>query len=277
MIKKYINSNRKLIISYVDQHYIVVDPKKIAVSTLNHLIFEGHNYLPESFLIEKAKKNLGSEYTVVDVGANIGTVAWQFAKNSKEIYCFEPVPQLYNIIKESAAYNKVNKLKVVNKAVGNVLGVVNMVNNDNSHILKDNGSVLDSISVEVTTLDKDLIEVPKVDLIKIDVEGFEWHVLQGAMSLIRKNRPIFILEIHPVFLEGYGVDYNKILDFLEDEGYVIEYYSFLLELRMNKISRLMSRYFPNHGIKFKNRELFSKDIKKLPSILSYHVYCTYSL
>ena len=275
LISKYLYIEGDLVIPYSDGFSIVLKPESVATSTLNHLVFEGATYLPEFTLLNKIKLKLGKDFVAIDVGANIGTIIWQLAKDCKHIFAFEPIPKLNRIIEHSCIYNAFDRLTILKKAVGNMPGVVTMVDNDNSSII--DATSLNSIEVEVTTLDIALDYLEKIDFIKIDVEGFEWNVLQGARRLINQHKPILLLELHPLYLQNYGVDYNQVINFIESINYKIEYYSFMVEARKGKIMRLISRYFPNKGHRFINRVAFSKDTEKLPSILSYHLYCEYNV
>jgi FkbM family methyltransferase len=274
LIRRYLNTPDQLVIPYVLDYSIVVHPESVADSTISNLIFEGGSYLPEYKLFQKIKANLPANYIAVDVGANMGTIIWQLADKCGHIYAFEPMPKLVDIITESAAYNRFNKLTLSNKAVGSKPGKVQMVDNDNSSVL-NNASVGTGITIDVTTLDITLAEVEKIDFVKIDVEGFEWEVLQGAIETLKKHKPLMLIELHPVYLKKYGINYTVIIDFLEQHNYRISYYSFLEETRMSRLSRLLSRYFPNNGKHFDSKTSFIEDVTILPAKLSYHLYCEY--
>lgn len=274
LIGKYLESQKALAIPYIKNYYIVIKPNLVASSTISNLMFEGVNYLPEYKLLKKIVIKIPKDYVYVDVGANIGTMIWQLADRCGHIYAFEPMPKLNTIIKDSAVYNKFDKLTLYNTAVGSKAGKVQMVDNDNSSVLSG-ASVTDGITIEVTTLDTELKSINKIDFIKIDVEGFEWEVLKGAVDTIQKHKPALLVELHPIFLKNYGLDFRSVISFLEDHNYKISYYSFLEETRMGRVARLLSRYLPNRGRHFGTKEEFIKDVETLPAKLSYHLYCEY--
>jgi hypothetical protein len=58
------------------------------------------------------------------------------------------------------------------------------------------------MSVDIRTLDSVLSAYPRVDFIKIDVEGFEREVIEGAREVIRRHEPIVYFE----YLDGYAAD-----------------------------------------------------------------------
>ena len=147
-----------------------------------------------------------------------------------------------------------------------------MLDNNNSNIVS--GSVAeDMIDIPVTTLDIEFASCNKVDFIKIDVEGYEVSVLNGAVKLIDRHRPVMLVEVHPIYLANYNQSHLDVINFLEAHHYKIRYYSFLEELRMPRWKRILSRWQGNKGIEFATKEHFIADINKEPRITSYHFYC----
>jgi FkbM family methyltransferase len=71
--------------------------------------------------------------------------------------------------------------------------------------------------VSVDTLDNIVNEcgIDKVDLIKIDVEGTELELLRGSLNLLRKHKPVLLIEVH----YGFGWRPQEIYDLLEGYGY----------------------------------------------------------
>ena len=76
-----------------------------------------------------------------------------------------------------------------------------------------------SVAVNVSTLDLELVGTPRVDLLKIDVEGWERFVLQGAQQLIRRCRPIIVLEIWEEHMHNAGVTASQLDHQLASLGY----------------------------------------------------------
>ena len=80
-----------------------------------------------------------------------------------------------------------------------------------------------SYTVPVTTLDTTLeAEGRAPDLVKIDVEGFELHVLRGGMRLLEEEKPEFIIEIHPTQMELCDTTPDELIALLERVGYTTE-------------------------------------------------------
>jgi FkbM family methyltransferase len=61
----------------------------------------------------------------------------------------------------------------------------------------------------------------KVQLVKLDVDGFECNVLRGATSLLRDTRPIFVMELAPYVLEERGASLEQLLDYFLPNGYAL--------------------------------------------------------
>ena len=69
------------------------------------------------------------------------------------------------------------------------------------------------IKVPVETIDK--LNRPKIDFIKIDVEGYEGKVLEGAIQTILKDKPKLLVELHPYFMIEEGNDSKKVYYFFK--------------------------------------------------------------
>lgn len=130
---------------------------------------------------------------VIDIGANVGDSAlWWWIKFGSKVISFEPLKKTFYILSENVKLNSAD-IEVHNVALGN-----------DSPIYGDSKGTMFSIngdrSLETVRLVNLTLE--RVDLIKIDVEGFEVDVLNGALDTIRKFKPKIIMEIHSTRLRG---------------------------------------------------------------------------
>jgi FkbM family methyltransferase len=172
--------------------------------------------------------------TILDIGGNIGQMALLFAKYSKRVLTFEPIPTLAKRIREQVALNALqNRVQVYDVALTNFTGKLplqlpNSENGGNGSLIigRDGGQGV--IEVDAMLLD-DLLErerIQKVDLIKVDVEGAELFVLQGMPKLLSgKNKPILILEMNSGMMKLAGYGPKEIMDILVPQGY--ECYEFV--------------------------------------------------
>ena len=122
---------------------------------------------------------------VIDIGANIGDTALEFAKNgAKEIYAFEPLKPIYDLANENINLNPdlKNNIFLYNKAISDENGVLTLYY-DKGYSLAANSfeETNDSFDVESMTLDKMLENYDiKPDMLKIDCEGCEFDIIKSS-------------------------------------------------------------------------------------------------
>ena len=148
--------------------------------------------------------------TLVDVGANIGGYALMLAaylKGEGSIICLEPDPTNLIELRANVAGNHLEpSITILPVAAGSADGVISFEPGLNAHAAEDG-----SMQVEVRRLDS--LNLPQVDFIKIDVEGFEGSVLDGAQALIERCHPTLFLELHPHLLTAHT--HGEIVQFLQ--------------------------------------------------------------
>ena len=167
--------------------------------------------------------------TVIDIGANIGEMSVTFAEAvgpNGRVVAFEPIPFLADAITKTARINAYDHLTVVNAAVSVNSGTLHIdVRYSPDKIVDSGGSQVKqfptgaSVPVETFTLDAwcSANQSPNTDisLIKIDVEGHELQVLQGARRTLTDHKPALALEI------GHESQQNRaeIAEILDEIGY----------------------------------------------------------
>ena len=148
---------------------------------------------------------------VLDIGANIGIMTVHLARTVKgsTIYSFEPMPHNISAFKRIIKYFNLENVILFEVALGNAEGEVEMVMplisnvkmQGLSHVIHDtipDNNVGERFQVPLRMLDNmiELLSSPKrISAIKIDVENFEFFVLDGAKQLIDKNRPVVYAEL----------------------------------------------------------------------------------
>jgi len=126
----------------------------------------------------------------VDVGANIGDYAIRAAKYCK-VYAIEPLPRNYKILKINEKLNNV-KINSFNIAAGNKNGKIKLYYDPwNLGISSTKRKQKEFVEVEMKPLDE-IINEESIDLIKIDVEGVEDLVLEGAKNLLKRTKMVII-------------------------------------------------------------------------------------
>jgi len=183
---------------------------------------EGGTGLWSARYLKKARQLCPNPDIVLDVGGNIGQTAIYYADWAKEVWSFEPLPHLYEILEENVRQNNHTNVKTFNNAVGDkhtTLSMKPVSNNDGASFVTNKPGV-GLVQVESITLDS--LEVPegrRIDYIKMDIEGYEPLALQGCLNTISKFKPILQLEMVDSHLSRVGWDSVKLVKFVESLGY----------------------------------------------------------
>ena len=163
------------------------------------------------------------EPTVIfDVGANIGVTAIGFSSIFPKalLFAYEPVPTTFAILAATIEKNKLEKISVFQCAIGERVGTVRMTSDLNTGNYVVRGHEKETVSVPLTTIDEQTRKLSKMpELIKIDVEGHEWSVLQGAKRTLQLHHPTLVLELYSPWLRRSGSTAQQIVTFLQQLGY----------------------------------------------------------
>jgi len=182
-------------------------------------------------LLEARRKTGGDGVVALDIGANIGVYTLDMARLMTDwgnVLAFEPQERLFCALAGNIALNNAFNAKPVCAAVGATtqtihipqpdyrragsFGSISMRREDDRH---EAGQTLDyDASVPVMQITVDSLKLPRVDLIKIDVEGMEMDVLTGAGETIARCRPA-------LFVEHQHVGRNPLAQRLDALGYTM--------------------------------------------------------
>ena len=173
-------------------------------------------YEPETqkFLDQFFSRESSENLTFLNVGANVGIWPLVFSLRFRNIRCLlvEPSPRNAKLLIENLNLNKINNFKVYEFASGNYNGTIELYENQEltglSSVINKTGT---SILVPMRVCDEVITE--RVNLILIDVEGFEFKVVQGLLRLIELYLPVVIVEASEESLK-------KISDLLVSFGYL---------------------------------------------------------
>ena len=185
--------------------------------------------------IEVMKAFLKKGDTVVDIGANIGTVSIALADavgESGKVYAFECQRKVFYNLCTNIMLNSCYNIFAIRALIGDTKGVL-ALDDEPSHLKSSSSINRGSMSfvgfaehmkidnqvgigfdkVSVNTLDEEIASLDSVKLIKIDVEGAEPAVLRGAVRTLKRNRPIIYLEC------GSEKLFRDVMPRLESAGY----------------------------------------------------------
>lgn len=185
-------------------------------------------------------QRLKGKKVFVDVGANIGYYSVFASKILKKgrVYAFEPQKYSYKILKKNLSLNNLENVTLVNKGCGSKNEKLSIYSDKNNlgHSSVVRGRPFDNKpnkeDINIIKLD-DYFKRKSFDLIKIDVEGFEYEVLKGAKKCLENFSPEIIFEFSPEIYSNIEKDYISysidLLYFLKKKGYL------LYEIRENTL------------------------------------------
>lgn len=172
---------------------------------------------------------INSTKNFIDIGAHVGTYSYIIGKKANHTFAFECNPKVFCYLAANIALHELeDKVTPFSYALGN---------NNNSELdyyirstdgggngfkfLNDNDHNLKKLKIKVRTLDS--FNLTNIGFIKIDVEGFEKEVLEGALETIKKNNyPPILFESWGNWKEGVDKIKADLFIFLREIGYNIE-------------------------------------------------------
>ncbi len=166
---------------------------------------------------------------IIDIGTNIGEVVLNFARildNKGKVYGFEPNNHSFQKLQKNISLNNFNCIEIMNYGLSH--------NNENfelSEVIPENAGANRILAAKTTNIPSQTIQtmrfddfvsnkqITNIDLIKIDVEGFEYFVLQGAKATLEKYKPKLFIELIDKHLKVHGFSARILVDFLDNLGY----------------------------------------------------------
>lgn len=180
--------------------------------------------------------------TVFDIGANTGLYTVIGGKHSENtsFYSFEPHPTNFNRLEKNIAINNLKNITLIQKAVGDKDSYIDFYVPKSEGIIDTSSALKDfsettyggtiswkPVKVAQTSLDNfvELNSIRQLDMIKIDVEGYEIMVFEGARNTIGKFRPVIICEIFlneekRTYFNTFVKEHNYIAYMIMSEGLV---------------------------------------------------------
>jgi FkbM family methyltransferase len=156
----------------------------------------------------------------VDAGANIGVVASEIARHAGQVLAFEPNPMAFAVLRHLRARNVAPVWAALGAAAGEAPLVVPVTrkgpSSNGGHLAdaRDEGAA--ALTYQVPVLALDSLDLPGLGFLKIDVEGHEPEVLDGARETIRRHRPTIMVE-HEV--SHAGAAFGDVFQRLAELGY----------------------------------------------------------
>lgn len=164
--------------------------------------------------------------TALDVGANIGEITYALAQFSEKVQAFEPVHNTFDLLQKNVTQNNLTNVTCHNLGLGAVHETAEIAINANT--CGANSRVLDPTATRRATETMRIVPLDSfgftdVDILKIDVEGFELDVLQGGEKTILRDHPVIQLEVYMPALKRARRDIADIYHWLIQRGYQAYY------------------------------------------------------
>jgi len=221
--------------------------------------------------------------TVIDIGANIGyytLLAAEIVGQEGKVYALEPVKETYEILVRNVNHNGYANVETFRCAVGdrNGTAVMEVPKNRNlARVTVDSApSAATSETVEVITLDDFVRGKRFPNLIRMDVEGYEYNVILGMRNILDNDRPIKIMmEFHLHIMPTAKI--LTVLQRLHESGFNIRKIIYDIEPPVRFFTRVMDiikkqfgRYPLGCGVHHIDIDRVTQDIEKLRNICAAH-------
>jgi len=173
-----------------------------------------------------------SGQVVFDIGAFEGLVTLFFARQAQHVVCYEPNPGNVARLRKNLELNSIHNVTLRQFGLGvnprsavmvwdpSMAGAATLEDTSMAGAIGSHKNARRE-EIRITTLDQDMIDagLPEPNLIKVDVEGYELPVLQGARQLLERLHPALYLEMHGETMNEKRRNVQAIVEFLIQVGY----------------------------------------------------------
>jgi FkbM family methyltransferase len=190
--------------------------------------WQGYYSREELLLLDRI---LEPKMTFVDIGANNGYFTTFAAKRLREgmVLSFEPVPEVFQNLEYNVQLNEFNNVQLLKLGLSDgskeEVGIYSASKDRNADGLSTTfpSATRDQLiaTIQLKRFDDVLEElnVERVDIIKIDIEGGELPALLGASNTLEKDRPQLIIEFNDETFKAAGYSIKNVTEFLDSFGY----------------------------------------------------------
>jgi len=251
LVKKHLYQ-KGMLWNWIGDRKLWIYPSRTAV-TGNY--YEGLlEYEEMSFLLHYARK----EDIFIDCGANVGVYSVLLGKICKKGYAIEPSKDTYKLLKQNIKTNNIDCVELIKKGIGNKTGsffFTKGMDTVNHVILESDIKNFNKYEkINIITLDEMIKNDESITILKIDVEGMEKEVLEGAKNLLKSK------SLNIVIMETFRDE--ELINMLLTEGFSL--YSYdpskrklkLAQYNKNKLNGIFIRNIKKAKIRVKNGDEF---------------------
>lgn len=193
------------------------------------MIYGNHEPLTTNIISDELVEGMNC----LDIGSNIGYYALLESKKigpNGNVWCIEPSPENFSILNDNIKIQENKNIKSFNFAIGDKNGDIEFIISKKSNWskVKDENDFVDDndkiIKVPLKTLNSfaDENNLEKIDLLRMDVEGYENKIFMGGIEFLKKFRPTIMIEIHKMIMGEEET--RKILQKLKEINYENYYF-----------------------------------------------------
>lgn len=184
----------------------------------------------EPKLVALFKRAIKPSMTILDVGANIGyfaAIAARLTEQGGSVHAFEPNPACCKCLEQNL--RPFRHAHAYPLAISDADGMLPLYLSEDEQeegwgsLLKEAGIARCTLQVPITSINTFIYRfgVPRVDLMKLDIEGNELRALRGANRIIERDHPAVVAELNMVCLARGGAKPDDVVSFLRGYGYVV--------------------------------------------------------
>lgn len=189
--------------------------------------------------------------TIFDIGANIGCHTFHLATLVApfgNVIAFEPTSYAFEKLDRNLKLNRFENVTLERLALSNGSIEKQKISFRSSWGIDSEVYSTQQETVDFVTVDDYLAlhSLTQIDFIKLDVDGFELRVIQGALRTLRKYQPMILMELAPAYLSATGAHPGVLLETLARIGY-----NFYAEIGLRKyrnIDEVLTTAFENTAI-----------------------------
>jgi FkbM family methyltransferase len=204
------------------QRMIIPNPKK---HVLGRMVYLHQTW--EDLVSQEVCASLRSGMTALDIGAHVGYFTLLMAKRvgpTGKVYSFEPNPATRSLLESNIRLNHLTQVTVCPVALFSRHGIGHLEQRENlNSVLSPQPSLVETM-VEMVAYDRYAARMrfSTADVIKMDVEGAEYDIVQGMHTLLGEHHPLLIMEVHADGLARFGHTTSALFEYLESLGYSAE-------------------------------------------------------
>jgi len=170
-----------------------------------------YNKLSSKILPYVKNKNI-----MIQAGGNCGYLLSSFTDHFDMVYTFEPDPINFYCLNQNVTSLNVIKIQSCLGDTNNPVSTQHLIRPNTPN---DTGGVHVNGEGYTPTIMIDQLNLPGCDLIQLDIEGYEYKALLGALNTINKYKPVLCIEFCEGWLNRYNDNSQKIFSLLESLGY----------------------------------------------------------